>query len=48
MSIKLRADKGSALTSNELDNNFTSFIYSASLNAAQTQLIFFRSFSDFS
>ena len=43
MAIKLRADKGSALTLNELDNNFTSFFYSASLNAAQTQLTFFRS-----
>ena len=43
MAINLRADKGSALTLNELDNNFTSFFYSASLNAAQTQLTFFRS-----
>ena len=32
MAIILRGDKGSALTHNELDNNFRSFFYSASLS----------------
>tara|TARA_Y100001972_G_scaffold118818_1_gene159380 strand:+ start:1473 stop:3206 length:1734 start_codon:yes stop_codon:yes gene_type:complete len=42
MAITLRAVNGAALTLNELDNNFTSFFYSASLNADQTQLTFHR------
>ena len=32
MAITLRADKGSALTHDQVDTNFTSFIYSASLS----------------
>ena len=43
MAIILRGDKGSALTHNELDNNFRSFFYSASLSG--TTLSFFTSAS---
>ena len=43
MAIILRGDKGTALTHNELDNNFRSFFYSASVSG--TTLSFFTSAS---
>jgi hypothetical protein len=43
MAIILRGDKGTALTHNELDNNFRSFFYSASVEG--TTLSFFTSAS---
>lgn len=43
MAIILRGDKGTALTHNELDNNFRSFFYSASVDG--TTLSFFTSAS---
>lgn len=41
MAITLRTTKGTALTYQELDVNFTSFFYSASLSADQKQLSLF-------
>lgn len=41
MAITLRADKGSALTYSELDNNFVSFFYSASISTNQEFLNLF-------
>jgi len=38
MAITLRADKGAKLTYGEMDTNFTSYFYSASINTAQTIL----------
>jgi hypothetical protein len=38
MAITLRADKGAKLTYGELDTNFTSYFYSASINTSQTLL----------
>lgn len=41
MAITLRADKGTQLTYNELDNNFLSYFYSASISSDQTTLSLF-------
>lgn len=41
MAITLRADKGTQLTYNELDNNFLSYFYSASISSDQSTLSLF-------
>ena len=46
MAITLRVDKGSALTLNQLDTNFTEFFYSSSISADQKTLTLHYTGSD--
>ena len=46
MAITLRVDKGSALTLNQLDTNFTEFFYSSSISSDQKTLTLHYTGSD--